>query len=302
MSKLCVTGSEGAIGRPLVAELEAAGFTVRRLDAVLPAAHPGHGDVRNAADVREHIEGCRGIVHLAAVSRVVWGERDPDTCWAVNVAGTERIMEAAQRAPLRPWVILASSREVYGRQERLPVVEEAPKRPANVYGRSKLAAEQVALEARSAGLRVAVLRLSNVYGSLHDHSDRVAPAFCRAAAQGGTMTIHGPESTCDFTHVDDTVGGIAAAVMRLEAGGDLPDPINLATGVGTTLLQLALLAREAGGGLARIDARAPIRFAVDHFAGDPARANATLDWTARVGVEEGVRRLVAAWRGRMDPS
>ncbi len=294
MKVIGVTGSEGAVGRPLVAALEAAGFEVRRLDIALPVSDPGYGDVRDGRAVRRLVAGCNGIVHLAAVSRVVWGERDPEGCWEVNVEGTRRVLEAALDTRPAPWLVFASSREVYGPQVSLPVPEDAPRNPANTYGRSKSAAETVLEEAQGTAVRVAVLRLSNVYGGLHDHRDRVVPAFCRAAAEGGTMTVRGPNSTCDFTHIDDTVHGMMLVVKRLDQGGTLPQPINLATGIGTTLARLAHLARDAGAGRAAIVEVEPETFAVDHFVGDPTRAREILGWTATVPIEEGVARLVHA--------
>jgi nucleoside-diphosphate-sugar epimerase len=113
-----------------------------------------------------------GIVHLAAVARVKHAEADSARCWAVNVVGTENVIAASLAMRRRPWVVVASSREVYGQPGRTPVVESDPIAPINVYGRSKAACEQAALAGRSDGLRVAVLRLANVYGSIHDHPDR----------------------------------------------------------------------------------------------------------------------------------
>ncbi len=298
---ICVTGSEGAIGKPLVSALERRGIGVRRLDTALPAGDPGHVDVRDERAVREAVEGCIGIVHLAAISRVVWGERDPETCWAVNVTGTECITAAASRATTHPWTILASSREVYGNQQTLPVNEDAPCRPVNTYGRSKLAAERVVDQARDQGVETAILRLSNVYGGLHDHTDRVVPAFGRAAAEGSTMEVFGADSTCDFTHIDDTVAAFLAVIDRLEAGKTLPDAINIATGIGTTLLELARLAADAGGGRARIVVRPSKDFAVDHFVGAPDRARHHLGWQAGVSIDTGIRQLVSAWAHRTIP-
>ena len=71
-------------------------------------------------------------------------------------------MRAAAAMPIRPWVLLASSREVYGEPGQLPVREDTPMRPVNVYGRSKAAAERVALAWRRSGVDTAVVRMANV--------------------------------------------------------------------------------------------------------------------------------------------
>src|SRR5690606_18739564 len=175
----------------------------------------------------------------AAVSRVIWGERDPALCRATNEGGTRNVLHAALASPRRPWIVFASSREVYGEPDALPVGEDAPLRPVNVYGETKIAGERLLEEARGAGLATAIVRLSNVYGSVHDHVDRVVPAFARSALAGDPLRIDGAEHTFDFTHIDDTARGIAAVIDALEAGERRLPAIHLLTGVPTTLGELA---------------------------------------------------------------
>lgn len=167
--KILVTGSEGLVGTALSAELRARGVAVAGLDLKLPAGHPGRADVADGQAVEQLEDGCGGIVHLAAVSRVVWAERDPERCWRINVDGTRNVLRAARGSQSRLWVLFASSREVYGEPTRLPVAEDAALRPMNVYGRSKAAGEDLVGELRDSGLTTAILRFSNVYGSTDDH-------------------------------------------------------------------------------------------------------------------------------------
>jgi len=72
--KILVTGSEGLVGAALSAELRARGLAVVGLDPKLPAGHPGRADIADGGRIEELADGCCGIVHLAAVSRVVWAE------------------------------------------------------------------------------------------------------------------------------------------------------------------------------------------------------------------------------------
>ncbi len=131
-----------------------------------------------------------------------------------------------QPAGRRPWVVYASSREVYGDPATLPVPEDAPLEPVNIYGRSKAAAEAAVGRAREAGLATAIVRFSNVFGSTADHRDRVVPAFARAAATGGTISIEGAENTFDFTHVEDVGRGLALLVECLKDGHRALPPIH----------------------------------------------------------------------------
>ena len=130
------------------------------------------GDVRDRAQLVEALAGAHGVIHLAAISRVLWGERDPEACWATNVGGTRNVLDMAASARHRPWVIFASSREVYGQPEVLPATEETPVRPMNIYGRSKAEGEQLVEHVRRAGTRACSIRLSNVFGAVHDHDAR----------------------------------------------------------------------------------------------------------------------------------
>ena len=210
--RILITGSEGLVGSALRMALEARGAHVTGLD--LRGSEGEEGDVRDAGRVRDAADGCHGIVHLAAVSRVVWGEREPETCREVNVGGLRNVIAAASagraESSRRPWVVFASSREVYGQPGRLPVTEDAPLRPINVYGRSKVEGERLVEAARDEGLRAAIVRLSNVYGSTRDHPDRVVPAFARGAVTGSALRVEGADHTFDFTHIDDTTRGISS--------------------------------------------------------------------------------------------
>src|SRR5207237_7735748 len=115
--------------------------SLRRLDLRLAPGGEGHGDIVDLAAVQRAVEGCDGIVHLAAVSRVAWGEEDPPRCHRTNVDGTVNVIDAARGSARKPWLLFASSREVYGDAGLDPVREEAPMAPVNVYGRTKAEAE-----------------------------------------------------------------------------------------------------------------------------------------------------------------
>lgn len=296
---ILVTGSQGLIGRATIASLLAAGHTIRGFDprADAPA---DRGDVRDLAALREALRGCDGVLHLGAVSRVVWGERDPALCHATNAEGTRNVLAAAASSPTRPWVIVASSREVYGQADALPVAEDAPRRPMNVYARSKCAAEDHAVAARRDGVRCCVVRFSNVFGSALDHRDRVVPAFVRAAVQGAPLRVEGADRLYDFTHVDDVARGVRALVTGLDAG-DAPPTVHFVSGVGTTLGELASQVVALAG--ARCAVReAPARsYDVARFVGDPARAAAALGWRAAVPLREGLLRLIADVRAEVSP-
>jgi len=294
MARILITGSAGVVGSALGAALSEQGHAVVGLD-IAAIDERFLGDVTHTRDVASAVQGCDGIVHLAAVSRVVWGQQAPEKCKAVNSGGTQNVVRAALASAKRPWIVFSSSREVYGDPKELPATEDTPLSPLNVYGRSKVAGEEMMAAAAAEGLNTAVVRLSNVYGALNDHADRVVPAFVAAGVAGGELRIDGSQHTFDFCHIEDTVRGLVALIERLEAGERLP-AIHFATGVPTTLGELAALAVELGRAGATVREAPPRDYDVSRFYADPARAKKLLGWTPQVALRDGMARLAAAMR------
>jgi nucleoside-diphosphate-sugar epimerase len=291
-----VTGSSGLIGRAMMPRMAAAG--VRPVPFDIRDSDPGaRADLRDRSALERALAEAAGVIHLGAVSRVVWGECFPEACWAVNVETTRAILGMALDRPRRPWVVYASSREVYGQQDSFPVREEAALAPLNVYARSKLAAEDLVWQAREAGIRAAVVRFSSVYGDAEDHIDRVVPAFASAAAHGGIMRIDGPECGFDFTHVSDVAAGVLEVCRILSAGERSLPPLHFVSGVRTTLRELSEMA-AAGSRRVKMMEASPRTFDVGNFWGDPSRAAAILGWRSTIPIREGVGRLVAEFTAR----
>ena len=296
MAKIFMTGSAGLIGRAARARLEAGGVCVAGCD--LRAQDPlERFDLRDLPALRRALWGCDGVIHLGGVSRVIDGERRPRWCERVNVAGTEGIVRAVAEARARPWLLYTSSREVYGEPRRLPCGLGAALAPMNVYAKSKLAAEQAVLGLRAAGGAAMVLRFSNVFGAVDDYPDRVVPAFARAAAVGGVLRLEGADNMFDFTALEDAVGAVCMAVEALQAGEHDYPPLDIVTGRGTALRELAEIALAAGNGAAAEVREAPARaFDVARFCGDPAPAARYLGWRAKMRLEQRVARLVGDFR------
>ena len=147
--------------------------------------------------------------------------------------------------------------------------------------------------AAATGLIANIWRLSSVYGSPHDHPDRVVMAFAGAAVRGGTMRVEGPFNTFDFTAVDDVVRGLLRLV-ELSSDRERIPPVHFVSGRGTTLLELAKLAAAHARMPVSITEASPRVFDPGHFVGDPARAAALLGWKSEIGIEEGLVQLIAS--------
>ncbi|WP_176559391.1 NAD-dependent epimerase/dehydratase family protein [Rubellimicrobium roseum] len=285
MGRILVTGSHGLVGRELVAALEAQGHEVVPFDR----RHDG-SDLRDVESVARALQGCEGVFHLAAVSRVAWGEEDSALCHAINVDGTAVLLRAALDRSEAPWVVFASSREVYGNPPEVPVREDMPRAPVNAYGRSKRDGELLFEEAMAKGLRAALVRLSNVYGTEHDHPSRAVPSLLWRAMQDEDLLLTGSDVFFDFVHVEDCVKGLLRAAQALREGRSLP-PLHLVTGVPTSLLELAQAAVRVTGSGSRIVVQPARSFDVEGFCGNPAQAEAVLGFRPRIGLEEGLGRL-----------
>lgn len=291
---ILITGAMGLIGSLLSQQLKTHNISVIEFDK--RSSQASECNVHNKVLLNQLIQNCSGIVHLAAVSRVVWGQQNPELCWNVNVEGTRNVLELAYQATHKPWVIFASSREVYGQQESFPVSENAPLRPLNIYARSKVAGEELVNEYRARGLNTAILRFSSVYGSALDHADRVIPAFCRLAIAKQTLRIDGFNNLFDFTHVADVVAGILTVIHQLDSGKNNLPPIHFTTGQATSLLDVALLIEHILSEPIKYYPAPPRNYDVHRFCGDPSRAKNLLGWESKINLSHGLTDMLKKYQ------
>lgn len=115
MKKILITGHLGLVGRGVCPLLAQKGYQLLGFDKANDS-----GDITHSSNISKALKGCHGVIHLAAVSRVIWGEQHPDICWQTNATASKNLLNLAANSPIKPWVIVASSREVYGEQKTLP--------------------------------------------------------------------------------------------------------------------------------------------------------------------------------------
>jgi nucleoside-diphosphate-sugar epimerase len=150
--------------------------------------------------------------------------------------------------------------------------------------------------ARQNGMQTAIIRLSNVFGSLTDHADRVVPAFAKAAVLGQALRVDGAEHTFDFTHIDDVSRGIVALAQLLQKGESRIPPIHFVTGKPTTLSGLAEMAISIASSTSNIEIAPPRNYDVDNFYGCPMRAKKILNWEASIPLRVGLSQLIEAFQ------
>ncbi|MEV6210824.1 NAD-dependent epimerase/dehydratase family protein [Kitasatospora sp. NPDC051914] len=248
--RVVVTGGAGFIGanlaRALLARPEVAEVRVvddlstgdkANLEGLDVAFH--QGTILDAALLDEAFAGADAVVHLAALPSVPRSVADPLASHHANATGTLQVLEAARRAG-GLYVAAASSSSVYGANRELPKRETMRTAPMSPYAVSKLATEAyLAAYHHCYGLGVLPLRFFNVFGPLQPAGHAyaaVVPAFLDAALAGRPLTVHGDGGQSrDFTYVGTVAQVLTEAVLRRVVH---PDPVNLAFGTRTTLMEL----------------------------------------------------------------
>lgn len=314
-----VTGGAGYIGAHITRAMLAAGDSVVVLDdlssgdpARVPEIPLVEGSVLDLALVGRVIgdHGVRGIVHVAAKKQVEESVRRPLYYYEQNVEGLRVLLEAATSGGVESFVF-SSSAAVYGAPDVDLVTEDAPCRPVNPYGTTKLVGEwMVADVARSTGLRYANLRYFNVAGAgTPELTDRgvsnLVPMVLQQLSRRQAPRIFGddydtPDGTCirDFVHVADIASAHVAAARAL-GGGELSAlTANVGRGEGVSVREMVQTIREVSG---TVDEEWSAPVVEPRRAGDPPRVVASaekvegeLGWQASHGVEDMVR---SAWEG-----
>ena len=313
-----VTGAAGYIGGVVAERLLEHGHRVAAFDdlsqghrAAVPAgAGFFEGDLRDRSRLAEVISSVRpdAVVHLAAEALVGESVTDPAKFFEVNVTGGLNLLDAMRGAAVRR-LVFSSTAAVYGEPEAIPIREDAPLRPVNAYGASKLAFERALPWYASAyGLRHVSLRYFNACGATAERGEHHVPethliAILLEVALGlrSEIRIFGsdydtPDGTCirDYVHVGDIAEAHLLAldrVDRIESGA-----FNLGNGTGFSNQEVVEAARRVTGH--------PIpALAADRRAGDPARlvasaerASEVLGWSPRHRTLDEMIATAWAWR------
>jgi UDP-glucose 4-epimerase len=310
-----VTGGLGFIGSNLARQLADLGADVLLVDSLIPD-YGGNlfniagleGRVRvNVADVRQEstmsylVRDREVIFNLAGQVSHIDSMRDPETDLDINCRSQLTLLEACRRHNPGAKVVYASTRQIYGRPDRLPVDETQLVRPTDVNGINKAAGEQYHLVYNNVfGVRACSLRLTNIYGprQLIKHNRQgFIGWFIRLALDDQEIQIFGDGSQVrDFVYVDD------AADAFLRAGAS--DAVNgLALNVGghehvshSDLVET--LIRLAGTGRVRYVPWPEEKKKIDigSFYSDSTRFRAATGWESTVGLGEGFLRTLAFYR------
>jgi dTDP-glucose 4,6-dehydratase/UDP-glucose 4-epimerase len=314
-ARVLITGGLGFIGSNLARRLVDQGARITLVDSLIPqyGGNPHNvADIRdrvhvNVCDVRdpyamEYLVGGQDVLfNLAGQTSHIDSMTAPHVDLEINAAAQLSILEACRKVNRGIRVVFASTRQLYGRPDYLPVDEKHPIRPVDVNGINKLAGEWYHLLYSSVhGIRASVLRLTNTYGPgmrVKDARQTFLGIWIRQLIQGETIKVFGDGSQLrDFNYVDDCVDALLLAAQSDAAIGRV---YNLGSDEVVSLLDLArrLTALQAGGRL-EVVPFPPERKAIDigDYYGDASLIRAELGWSAAVGLDDGLARTVDYYR------
>ncbi len=314
-----ITGGLGFIGSNLARQLAGLGADVLLVDSLIPdyggnlfnidglegRVRVNIADVRQATTMNYLVRDREVIFNLAGQVSHIDSMRDPATDLEINCRSQLTLLEACRWHNPAAKVVYASTRQIYGRPDRLPVDETQLVRPTDINGINKAAGEQYHLVYNDVfGVRACSLRLTNIYGprQLIKHNRQgFIGWFIRLALDDQEIQVFGDGSQIrDFVFVDD------AAEAFLQAGAT--DKVNgLALNVGghehlTHKELVETLLSVAGTGRVRYVEWPEEKKKIDigSFYSDSTRFRAAAGWQSHVDIREGLARTMAFYRAHRE--
>ena len=249
--KILITGGLGFIGSNLTRRLVGYGNSVTVVDSLIPE-YGGNlrnlhdlrdeivvnlSDVRDPFSIKELIKGQDYLFNLAGQTSHLDSMNDPFTDLDINAKAQLSILEAGRKNNPNIRIVFASTRQVYGKPQHLPVNEKHPLNPVDVNGINKIAGEQYHLLYNQVyGIRSSVLRLTNTYGPrmrIKDARQTFLGIWIRNLIEKKPIQVFGDgKQRRDYNYVDDVVDALIIAATRNESAGKIynlgaPRPISL---------------------------------------------------------------------------
>ena len=310
-----ITGGLGFIGSNLARALVLQGAEVTLVDSLIPqyGGNPFNiDDIRdkvtvNVCDVRDPyamaylLKDKDFLFNLAGQTSHIDSMTDPQTDLEINAAAQLSILEACREANPGIKIVFASTRQLYGKPDYLPVDEKHPIRPVDVNGINKLAGEWYHLLYNNVyGIRACALRLTNTYGPgmrVKDARQTFLGIWVRLLLEGQPIKVFGDGMQLrDFNYVDDCVEALLLAGTSDAANGKV---YNLGSAEVMGLKALAEMMTDLGfGGAFELVAFPPERKAIDigDYYSDFSLISQELGWQPKIGLREGLQRTMAYYQ------
>ena len=313
--QVLVTGGLGFIGSNLARRLVDLGAVVTLVDSLIPeyGGNPFNiagieprvrvnvADVRDEHTMRYLVQGQDVLMNLAGQTSHLDSMRDPYTDLDINSRAQLSILEACRKHNPSIKIVYASTRQVYGVPDYLPVDERHLVHPVDVNGINKVAGESYHIVYNNVyGVRACVLRLTNTFGPgmrVRDARQTFLGWWIRQMVEGREIQVFGDgRQLRDFTYVDDAVEAFLLAGASDAGNGEI---FNVGGLDRISLVELAeLLVRLAGGGSFTSVPFPPDQKVIDigDYYADDSRIRTTLGWRPSTSLAEGLSRTIAYYR------
>ncbi len=313
--KILVSGGLGFIGSNLAIRLAELGAQVTIIDSL----YPQYGgnifnvksiknnvdikifDVRETSKIEALLRNKDYLFNLAGQTSHLDSMLDPQTDLEINAAAQLSILETCRRTNPDIKIIFASTRQIYGRPNYLPVNELHPIKPVDVNGINKLAGEQYHILYHEVyGLRTTVLRLTNTYGPrmrIKDARQTFLGVWIKSILDGNPISVFGDGLQLrDFNFVDDCVDALLLAAQSDRANGKV---FNLGSSEVISLKALAQLIVGLGFGGEFILIPFPAerkKIDIGDYYGDYSLIAGELGWLPKIELKQGLEQTLAYYK------
>ena len=312
--RVLITGALGFIGSNLALRLAELGAQVLAVDSLIPEyggnlfniagledrVQVNISDVRDAHSMRYLVQGQDYLFNLAGHTSRMDSMNDPDADLEINCRAQLSILEACRKYNPAIKLVFASTRQLYGKPDYLPVDEKHLLRPVDVNGINKMAGEWYHILYNNVyGIRSCALRLTNTYGPrmrIKDARQTFLGVWIRLAVEGKAFEVWEGHQLRDFTFVDDAVEAFLLAAASEKSNGEI---FNLGGESVVSLKELADLVVKVNGGGEYLTRTYPAdrkRIDIGDYYADFRRIHSTLGWQPRTDLREGLRRTLEFYR------
>jgi UDP-glucose 4-epimerase len=312
--RVLITGGVGFIGSNLAHRLHDLGASVMLADSLIPEyggnlknisdiatrVHLNISDVRDEHSMRYLVQHQDVLFNLAGQTSHMDSMRDPAADLEINCRAQLSILEACRHVNPGIKIVFASTRQIYGKPDYLPVDEKHPLRPVDVNGINKLAGERYHILYNNVyGISACALRLTNTYGPrmrIKDARQTFVGIWIKRLLERQPFEVWEGSQLRDFNYVDDCVDALLLAATHDEVNGRV---FNLGATPPVSLLELAqLLVEVNGGGEFSVHTFPADRKKIDigDYYSDYSLYHDTVGWEPKVALREGLRRTLDFYR------
>jgi UDP-glucose 4-epimerase len=310
-----ITGGLGFIGSNLARKLVDLGASVTLVDSMIPEyggnlfnisgiedrVHVNISDVRDVHCMQYLIRDQDYLFNLAGQTSHIDSMQDPCTDLEINCRAQLSILEACRKFNSSIKVVFASTRQIYGKPEYLPVDEKHLLQPVDVNGINKMAGEWYHILYNNVyGIRTCALRLTNTYGPrmrVKDARQTFLGIWIRFLIENKPIQVYGDgKQMRDFNYVDDVVEALMLAATNEKINGKA---LNIGSDDNICLKDLAEMLIDINGrGQYQIMPFPPERKVIDigDYYADYSKAHSIFDWDPKVPLREGLARTIGYYK------